>query len=43
LTGPTKYSKEGLAAEVSRVLGEGLPYEHVRVTTFLELIGQPDD
>jgi hypothetical protein len=25
------------------VLGKDLPYEQVTVTTFLELIGQPDD
>ena len=43
LTGPREYSHEELAAEVSRVLGKDLPYEQVTVTTFLELIGQPDD
>ncbi|MCT9114100.1 NmrA family NAD(P)-binding protein [Streptomyces mirabilis] len=43
LTGPTEYSHEELAAEVSRVLGKDLPFEHVTVTTFLELIGLPDD
>jgi NAD(P)H dehydrogenase (quinone) len=43
LTGPVEYSHEELAAEVSRVLGKELPYEQVTVTTFLELIGQPDD
>lgn len=43
LTGPTEYSHQELAAEVNRVLGTDLPYEHVTVTTFLELIGQPDD
>ncbi|MGW3980101.1 NmrA family NAD(P)-binding protein [Streptomyces mirabilis] len=43
LTGPTEYSHEELAAEVSRVLGKELPFEHVTVTTFLELIGLPDD
>jgi uncharacterized protein YbjT (DUF2867 family) len=43
LTGPVEYSHEELAAEVSRVLGKDLPYEQVTVTTFLELIGLPDD
>jgi len=43
LTGPTEYSHEELAAEVSRVLGKDLPFEHVTVTTFLELIGLSDD
>jgi NAD(P)H dehydrogenase (quinone) len=43
LTGPVEYSHEELAAEVSRLLGKDLPYEQVTVTTFLELIGQPDD
>ena len=43
LTGPVEYSHEELAAEVGRVLGKELPYEHVTVTTFLELIGQIDD
>jgi NAD(P)H dehydrogenase (quinone) len=43
LTGPVEYSHGELAAEVSRVLGKDLPYEQVTVTTFLELIGQPDD
>jgi NAD(P)H dehydrogenase (quinone) len=43
LTGPVEYSHKELAAEVSRVLGKDLPYEQVTVTTFLELIGQPDD
>lgn len=38
-----EYSHEELAAEVSRVLGTDLPFEQVTVTTFLELIGQPDD
>jgi hypothetical protein len=38
-----EYSHEELAAEVSRVLGKDLPYEQVTVTTFLELIGLPDD
>jgi NAD(P)H dehydrogenase (quinone) len=43
LTGPVEYSHERLAAEVSRVLGAQLPFERVTVTTFLELIGIPDD
>lgn len=43
LTGPAEYSHDELAAEVSRVLGKELPYEQVTVSTFLELIGQPDD
>jgi uncharacterized protein YbjT (DUF2867 family) len=43
LTGPLEYSHQELAAEVSRVLNKDLPYEQVTVTTFLELIGLPDD
>jgi NAD(P)H dehydrogenase (quinone) len=43
LTGPVEYSHEELAAEVSCVLDADLPFEQVTVTTFLELIGQPDD
>lgn len=43
LTGPVEYSHQELAAEVSRVLGKNMPYEQVTVTTFLELIGLPDD
>jgi NAD(P)H dehydrogenase (quinone) len=43
LTGPVEYSHEELAAEVGRVLGTELPFEQVTVTTFLELIGQPND
>jgi NAD(P)H dehydrogenase (quinone) len=43
LTGPVEYSHEELAAEVSRALSKDLPYEQVTVTTFLELIGLPDD
>lgn len=43
LTGPVEYSHEELAAEVCRVLGKDLQYEQVTVTTFLELIGLPDD
>jgi NAD(P)H dehydrogenase (quinone) len=43
LTGPVEYSHEELAAKVGRVLGKDLPYEQVTVTTFLELIGLPDD
>jgi NAD(P)H dehydrogenase (quinone) len=43
LTGPVEYSHEELAAEVSRVLGKELPYEQITATSFLELLGQPDD
>lgn len=43
LTGPVEYSHRELAAEVSRVLGRDLPFEHVTVTTFLDLIGIPHD
>jgi NAD(P)H dehydrogenase (quinone) len=43
LHGPVEYSHEELAAEVSRVLGKDLPYEQVRVSTFLELLGLQDD
>ncbi|GGK30146.1 hypothetical protein GCM10011583_72580 [Streptomyces camponoticapitis] len=43
VTGSVEYSHEELAVEVSRVLGRGLPFEQVTVTTFLELIGMPDD
>jgi NAD(P)H dehydrogenase (quinone) len=43
LTGPVEYSHEELAAEVGRVLGKDLPYEQITATSFLELIGQPDD
>jgi NAD(P)H dehydrogenase (quinone) len=43
LTGPVEYSHQELAAEVSRVLGKDLPFEHVTVTTFLELIGLAED
>ncbi|MFG2454578.1 NmrA family NAD(P)-binding protein [Streptomyces sp. NPDC048512] len=39
LTGPAEYSHEELAAEVSRVLGKDLEFEHVTVSTFLHLIG----
>ncbi|WP_395679289.1 NmrA family NAD(P)-binding protein [Inquilinus sp.] len=39
LHGPKEYSHEELAAEVSRVLGVNLPYEHVTVSVFLELLG----
>lgn len=41
--GPVEYSHEELAAEVSRVLGKNMPYEHVTVSTFLELFGLQDD
>ncbi|WP_123029277.1 NmrA family NAD(P)-binding protein [Mycolicibacterium stellerae] len=43
LTGPVEYSHQELAAEVSRVLGRDLPFEQVTVTTFLDLLGIPDD
>jgi uncharacterized protein YbjT (DUF2867 family) len=43
LTGPVEYSHEELAAEVSRVLNRALPFERATVTTFLDLIGSPDD
>ncbi len=42
LHGPVEYSHEELAAEVSRVLGKSLPYEHVTVSTFLDLLGLQD-
>ncbi|GBE67502.1 NAD(P)-dependent oxidoreductase [Mycobacterium sp. MFM001] len=43
LTGPVEYTHRELAAEVSRVLGKDLPFEQTTVTTFLDLIGMPDD
>jgi NAD(P)H dehydrogenase (quinone) len=43
LTGPAEYSHRELAAEVSRVLARDLPFEQATVTTFLDLIGIPDD
>jgi uncharacterized protein YbjT (DUF2867 family) len=43
LTGPVEYSHQELAAEVSRVLAMDLPFERVTVTTFLDLLGIPDD
>jgi NAD(P)H dehydrogenase (quinone) len=43
LTCPVEYSHEELAAEVNRVLNTELQFEQVTVTTFLALIGQPDD
>jgi NAD(P)H dehydrogenase (quinone) len=42
LHGPVEYSHEELATEVGRVLGKNLPYEHVTVSTFLELFGLQD-
>jgi NAD(P)H dehydrogenase (quinone) len=39
LHGPVEYSHEELAAEVSRVLGTHMQYEHVTVSTFLETFG----
>lgn len=38
-----EYNREELAAEVSRTLGKDLPFEQAIVTTFLELVGLPDD
>jgi NAD(P)H dehydrogenase (quinone) len=43
LTGPVEYSHQELAAEVGRVLGSDLPFEQVTVSTFLDLLGIPDD
>jgi len=43
LHGPVEYSHEDLAAEVGRVLGKPLPFEHVTVSTFLELLGLQDE
>ena len=43
LTGPVEYSHQELAAEVSRVLAKDVPFEQVTVTTFLDLLGIPDD
>ncbi len=42
LHGPVEYSHEELAAEVGRVLGKSLPYEHVTVSVFLEAFGLQD-
>ena len=42
LHGPTEYSHEELAAEVSRILGRDLPYEQLTVSAFLELFGLQD-
>lgn len=42
LHGPVEYSHEELAAEVSRVLGTSMQYEHVTVSTFLETFGLED-
>jgi uncharacterized protein YbjT (DUF2867 family) len=42
LHGPVEYSHEELAAEVNRVLGKDMPYEHVTVSTFLDLFGLQD-
>lgn len=39
LHGPVEFSHEELAAEVGRVLGKKLPYEHVTVSVFLEAFG----
>ncbi|OBI20430.1 NmrA family transcriptional regulator [Mycobacterium sp. E2327] len=43
LTGPVEYSHQELAADVGRVLGRELPFENVTATTFLDLIGIPND
>lgn len=43
LTGPVEYSHQELAAEVSRVLAKDLQFEQATVTTFLDLLGIPDD
>jgi len=43
LTGPVEYSHQELATEVNRVLAKDMPYEQVTVTTFLNLLGMPDD
>jgi len=43
LTGPVEYSHQELAAEVGRVLGRDLPFERTTVSTFLDLLGIPDD
>ncbi|WP_219837037.1 NmrA family NAD(P)-binding protein [Paenibacillus sp. R14(2021)] len=42
LHGQVEYSHEELAAEVGRVLGKDLPYEHVTVSEFLEAIGMQE-
>ena len=42
LHGPVEFSHEELAAEVGRVLGKNLPYEHVTVSVFLEAFGLQD-
>lgn len=42
LHGPVEFSHEELAAEVGRVLGKHLPYEHVTVSVFLEAFGLQD-
>jgi NAD(P)H dehydrogenase (quinone) len=43
LHGPVEYSHEELAALTGRVLGKNLTYEHVTVSTFLELFGLQDN
>ncbi len=43
LHGPKEYTQEGLAAEVGRVLGKNLSYEHVTVSVFLETLGLQDE
>lgn len=42
LHGPVEYSHEELAAEVGRVLGKELVFEHVTPSVFLETLGIPD-
>jgi hypothetical protein len=43
LHGPIEYSHEELAAVASSVLGKNMPYEHLTVSTFLELLGIQDN
>ena len=43
LHGPVEYSHEELAALTGKVLGKNLTYEHVTVSTFLELFGLQDN
>jgi NAD(P)H dehydrogenase (quinone) len=39
LHGPVEYSHEELAPVTGRVLGKNLPYEHVTISMFLEMLG----
>jgi uncharacterized protein YbjT (DUF2867 family) len=43
LHGPKEFSQEELAAEVSRVLGVDLPFEHVTPSVFLDILGLKDN